>query len=627
MHEITFKPGESCGNYRILSLIGIGGVAEVYKAAHRSTNVIAAIKVLRRFFADNLYLKEHMLSEAKLLSEVRHENVVRVDDLGIEEGTLWMAMEHLAGATLRTLLQHGRPLPLQMALHFARGIAAGAGATHAAGSLHRGLTPENIMIVGRNKVKVLDRSAAKLYGWDAKRTTKGVLFGSPLYMSPEHVRDDVLEPRSDVYSLGIILYEMIAGRHPFVSGKRDVLSKHQICEMHVEVEPAPLIERVPGIPLELSILVQRAVAKDRNARPRSMLEFEHALRSFMGPVVLDAPPVPSLRRISSRSPMSVALPPPREPQADDDDRPTLVYRRDHDAPPSSSAPLLVPARQRSSVEVNLDELNSPPDSTSAVLALSTVEPIPPTERSAARHNSPPPLPVITRLNTPHVLPAITRFNTPPPVVEVRPRAVREPVPSLPGLSAAAHARSSGPISPFDLAYEAATASARRKLRRTSIALRVSAGVATMVGVLALTYARLSAAPGGVAPLMKTLGSPFETTPEAVTATVDNALAQPAPASRTAPIPPEGPPETSPPAPQSEKPADLKATPVCRPGVTASTPPPPPRAKPAPSSSDPYEDVLLRPNPYDDDDVYGDKPAPSPKPAPRKNVNPYSPHGI
>jgi serine/threonine-protein kinase len=617
MHEITFKPGESCGNHRILSLIGIGGVAEVYKAAHRSSNAIVAIKVLRRFFADNLYLKEHMLSEAKLLSGLRHENVVHVEDLGIEEGTLWMAMEHLPGAPLRAFLQNGKPMPLPMALHFARGIAAGAGAAHQAGSLHRGLTPENIMIVGRNKVKVLDRSAAKLYGWDTKRTAKGVVFGSPLYMAPEHVRDEVLDPRSDVYALGLILYEMLTGRHPFAPSKRAMLSKHQICEMHIDVDPAPLTERLPGIPVELSNLVRRALSKDRYARPSSMQEFEQAIRSFMGTVVSDAPPVPSLRRITPRAPMSVPQPLPRDPRADeDDDRPTLVYHRDEHAP-HSSAPVSTAPRStapRSTAPLSsgpptsraarsADIIDIPPDSTQAFLYLKssgrTAEP----DSILAALNRPPPL----------------------PFVEARPRTVREPVPSLPGLTAAARPRSSGAVSPFDLAYEAASASARRRLRRTSIALRVSAGVGTVVAVLALTYARLSAAPGGIQPIVKALASPFETAPEAVVAVTDSAPVQPAPASLMATSATSAP--LAPPL-ATEKPAEPKATPVCRPTPAAViSAPAPEKAAKRVESSDPYEDVLLRPNPYDEDNVYDDKPAPPPKPAPRKKVNPFSPHGI
>jgi serine/threonine-protein kinase len=603
MHEITFKPGESCGNYRILSLIGIGGAAEVYKAAHKSTNSIVALKVLRRFFADNLYLKEHMLSEAKLLSGLRHENVVHVEDLGIEGGTLWMAMEHLPGAPLRSFLRGGRPLPFQMALHFARCIAAGAGAAHAAGSLHRGLTPENVMIGGRTKVKVLDRSTAKLYGWDTKRTAKGVIVGSPLYMPPEHVRDEVLDPRSDIYALGLILYEMLTGRHPFApSSRRDVVSKHQICEMQMNVDPAPLAERSPGIPADLSAFVRRALSKDRYDRPSSMLEFEQALLPFLGPVVSEAQPVPSLRRISPRTSTSIAKPLPSAPRAvDEDDRPTPIFRR-NDVLSQSSFPLSAPptSREARSTQHSFNDIEPPPDSTSAFV-------------SVARPSAPPEEPI------PRRAPLL-------PFPDVRPRAVREPVPSLPGLTSVARPRSSGAVTPFELAYEAA--SARRKLKRTSFALRVGAGMGTVVAVLALTYARLSAAPGGVETVVKAFASALETTPtEAAVAATDNvALEQPAPASPMAVTTQQAP--AAAPTPPPEKPAAPKITPICRPTPVASTTPEkqPEKAKPA-QSSDPYEDAELRPNPYDD--VYEDKSAPPPKPtpAPSKKPNPFSPHGF
>jgi hypothetical protein len=138
---------------------------------------------------------------------------------------------------------------------------------------------------------------------------------------------------------------------------------------------------------------------------------------------------------------------------------------------------------------------------------------------------------------------------------------------------------------------------------------------------------LSAAPGGIQPLVKALASPFETAPEAVVAATNSAPAQPAPASLMATSAASAPP-TPPPA--TEKPAEPKATPVCRPNpaVAISTIPAPEKAAKRVESSDPYEDVQLRPNPYDEEEVYGDKPAPSPKRVPRKKVtNPFSPHGI
>jgi serine/threonine-protein kinase len=451
-------------------------------------------------------------------------------------------------------------------------------------------------------------------------------------MAPEHVRDEVLDPRSDVYALGLILYEMLTGRHPFAPSKRAIPSKHQVCEMQLDVDPAPLTERLPGIPVELSNLVRRALSKDRYARPASMREFEQALRSLMGTIVSDAPPVPSLRRITPRAPLSVPQPLPRQPRADDDDdRPTLVYHRDEHAPHSSAPVSTAPV---STAPMSTAPVSTAPMST-APMSTAPMSSGPPTSRSARSTDIIDIPPDSTQAflylkssgRTAEPDSVISALNRPPPLpfVEARPRAVREPVPSLPGLTAAARPRSSGAVSPFDLAYEAASASARRRLRRTSMALRVSAGVGTVVAVLALTYARLSAAPGGIQPIVKALAAPFESAPAAVVAVTDSAPAQPAPASLMATSATSAP-LTPPPA--AEKPADPKATPVCRPtpAVVLSTPAPQRAAKRV-ESSDPYEDVLLRPNPYDDDNVYDDKPAPPPKPVPRKKVNPYSPHGI
>lgn len=614
MHEITFKPGEGCGGYRVLSLIGIGGVAEVYKAVHPTSNAIVALKALRRFFVDNVYLREHLLAEARLLSTLRHDNVVRVDDLGIESGALWMAMEHLPGVTLRTLLRSGKSVPISLAVHIAWGIAAGAGAAHAMGAPHRGLTPENVMILGQRKVKVLDKSAAKLYGWDDRRAARGVIVGSPLYMSPEHVRDEELDPRSDVYALGLILYEMLAGRHPFVPARRGVLSKHQVCQMQLEVDPPPLAEVAPGVPRELSNLVQRAISKDRSRRPHSMGEFERALAGARsGPIVTEAPPVPSLRRISPRSAANVgnaalaappAAPPPlvvkRDPEPDDEDRPTLIYRRDAEAPPSSYAPAIQapPPESRSPASI-LRELEVAPDSASG-------------------------LEVFAPLSAPRPPPSPAKIPSRSPLAaELRPRVVRDPVPSLPTLVTAARRPISGSTSPFDLAYEsaasgAASTAARRRLRRTSLALRASAAAGAVVAVLALTYARLSAAPGGMEPILKAISDSFEgTAPEAApeaAALVNAATSQPAPAT------PVAAPQPKAPSPEAERPAEPKALSICPSSSPVSRPPPqrsPRLEDPERRLSDPYEGLELQPNPYREKTNAHDAKPPAPRAAPKK----------
>jgi serine/threonine-protein kinase len=285
MSSQIFKRGDVCGGYQVLELMGCGGIAEVYKALNLSSQEIVALKVLRPCHAQNGYVREHMLAEAELLSKMSHANVVRVEDVGMDADLLWMAMEYLPGVTLRSLLKASGPLAIPTALYYAREIADGVSAAHEMGVIHRDLKPENVIITEQHKVKVLDMGAAKFYGWNVKDTVKGSIFGTPLYMSPEHIRQEAIDARSDVYSLGIMLYEMIVGFHPFAQGDNGPLGKYEVCERQLNVAPPPLATVREGVPEELSELVRRATAKDRNERPSTIREFAQAMRAILRTIV------------------------------------------------------------------------------------------------------------------------------------------------------------------------------------------------------------------------------------------------------------------------------------------------------------------------------------------------------
>jgi serine/threonine protein kinase len=283
----------------ILSRLGRGGVADVLKAVHARTGRVVALKILHTRHATNTYIKEHMLAEAELLSSLNHANVVRVEDVGSENGVLWMAMEFLSGVTLRALLRRCGRMELTTALYFAREIADGVAAAHEMQVVHRDLKPENIMITEDNRVKVLDMGAGKFYGWDLRGTQTGTIMGTPLYMSPEHIRAEPIDVRADVYSLGLILYEMLAGAHPFANGSESPLAKYEVCERQLHTHPPPLTSVVEGIPKEVSDLVQRALAKDKALRPSSMREFAKSVRELLKKILLEAPRLRSLPLIQA----------------------------------------------------------------------------------------------------------------------------------------------------------------------------------------------------------------------------------------------------------------------------------------------------------------------------------------
>jgi serine/threonine protein kinase len=347
MQESTFKPGDSCGGFHVLSLIGCGGAAEVYKVIHPNTQAIAALKCLRLCHGSNTYIKEHMLAEAELLLGLQHDNVVHVEDVGIHEGVLWMAMEYLSGMTLRALLKKSRALSIPTALYYAREIADGVAAIHEMRVVHRDLKPENIMITEQNRVKVLDMGAAKFFDLDIKRTLTGTVLGTPLYMSPEHIREEPIDARADVYSLGLILYEMLAGQHPFVSASGEPLGKYEVCNMQLRVDPPPLTSILESFPASVSDFVQISIAKNRNVRPGTMSAFAKGVRGLLKRVVEEAQALPSLPEISL-----VAGPPSAKARAG-----AGADDRQLEAKPAAEAPAGVekPAVSESASELDGDE--------------------------------------------------------------------------------------------------------------------------------------------------------------------------------------------------------------------------------------------------------------------------------
>jgi serine/threonine-protein kinase len=271
----TFKAGERIGPYRVESLIGVGFMGEVYRAAHVETSEVVALKCLQVRHIDNADLVERARREAVALTEIRHSNIVYVHEAGVtDEGVVWMAMELLVGQSLRRLMKGGR-VPVPMALHFACEIADGVDAAHELSIVHRDLKPENVFVTDGNAVRVLDLGTAKFFGQDMETTARAQVFGTVPYMSPEHLAGERVDARTDVYALGMMLYEMIAGAHPFKAHFDNVL---ELGRAQLFQKPRPLFEAVEGLPGYLWALVEKAIAKDRDHRYMSMSDMARAVR-------------------------------------------------------------------------------------------------------------------------------------------------------------------------------------------------------------------------------------------------------------------------------------------------------------------------------------------------------------
>jgi serine/threonine protein kinase len=277
---------QTVGNYRVVSLLGEGGMGVVYLAQHPGIGRKAAIKVLHPELARNPDPVTRFFNEARAANAIRHPGIVEVFDFGtLPDGATYITMEFLEGESLGARLKRVGRIGVGDAVELAYQTASALAAAHAAGIIHRDLKPDNLFLVpdehtpGREVVKVLDFGIAKLSveasGSGSVKTRTGTVMGTPIYMSPEQCRGTKeVDRRTDIYALGIILYEMICGQPPFVSSGHG-----ELIHMHIAVEPASPRTHNPGVPVTLEKVVLRLLAKDAAERYQSMGDVQQALKA------------------------------------------------------------------------------------------------------------------------------------------------------------------------------------------------------------------------------------------------------------------------------------------------------------------------------------------------------------
>jgi tRNA A-37 threonylcarbamoyl transferase component Bud32 len=289
--------GEVFGNYRVIAKLGEGGMGAVYLAEHPNIGRKVAIKMIRPAFSDDPETLRRFVREARSTASLRHPALVDIMDYGVHEktGSAYIIMEYLEGESLDARLEREGRLTPARAAAIARQIALGMAAAHRAGIIHRDLKPGNVHLIsdpdrpGLDVVKVLDFGIVKLANNDtgAGPTTRtDVLLGTPRYMAPEQCRGGgLLDHRADIYSLGCLLYEALAGRPPFAYQWPGELIAAHLGEM-----PAPLRALEPGVPEGLESIVMRAIAKDPAQRQPTMSHVAQELEHFLG-IDVSVPPV------------------------------------------------------------------------------------------------------------------------------------------------------------------------------------------------------------------------------------------------------------------------------------------------------------------------------------------------
>ena len=278
--------GESIAHYRIESLIGVGGMGEVYLARDERLGRKVALKFLPERLTANKAQLSRFKSEARAASALNHPNILTVYEIGTEGNRHFIATEFIEGVTLRAALARGR-MSVHDALEVAMQVASALAAAHEAGVVHRDIKPENIMLRPDGYVKVLDFGLAKLTEQhpasnaqdvtitNTQLTHAGLLLGTPRYMSPEQTRGERVDAGTDIWSLAVVIYEMLGGVSPF-AGK----TPSDCIASILKTEPPPLSTRLANVPVELESIVQKALRKDRNERYQRIAEMLADLRAI-----------------------------------------------------------------------------------------------------------------------------------------------------------------------------------------------------------------------------------------------------------------------------------------------------------------------------------------------------------
>ncbi len=279
--------GQTISHYRIVEQLGAGGMGVVFKAQDSRLERAVALKFLPEKLAQQPQALERFRREARAASALNHPGICTIYDIGEQDGRTFIAMEFIDGETLRSHI-HGKALPLEELLELGIQIAEALEAAHAEGIIHRDIKPANIFVTKHGRAKVLDFGLAKLVpkgiaSADAdpdgeppdSNSMVGIISGTPSYMSPEQVRGDGLDPRTDIFSFGLLLYEMATGRQAFSGGTGGI-----IIEAVLTRAPVPVRSINPGIPPRLEEIIDKALHKDRGQRYQHAADIHAELQRF-----------------------------------------------------------------------------------------------------------------------------------------------------------------------------------------------------------------------------------------------------------------------------------------------------------------------------------------------------------
>lgn len=272
LHVHTSIIGKRLGHYQIIGELGAGGEGVAYVAEDDQLKRLVAIKVLRTTAFTSARARRRFRREAQCAAALNHPNVITIHDVAEDQGVLFIVMEYVPGKTLAEVLRAGR-LPLSTCLDYSEQIVDAFSAAHSAGIIHRDITPFNILVSSRGLIKILDFGLAKsITDKTSHVTSAGTVVGTYGYMSPEHVRGGQADPRSDIFSFGILFYEMAVGYPPF---RRDSAAETSVAILKEAPADPP-----PDLPWALLDVAYRCLEKDPEDRFQTMRDIAQALHAI-----------------------------------------------------------------------------------------------------------------------------------------------------------------------------------------------------------------------------------------------------------------------------------------------------------------------------------------------------------
>ncbi len=259
--------GQTIREYRIDEQIGRGGHGVVFRAVHLPTERVVAMKVLLPEYLEDPTMAERLELEASIVRELKHPNIVHYEDSWNDAYGVWLVMRYMGGGSLRELMARQSPIPLDQISRMVSQIVGALECAHVAGIVHRDLKPDNIIFDDEGNAYLTDFGIAKRLGYKAI-TSMGVVMGSPAYLTPEQILGSPVSPRTDIFSLGLTLYEVLTGQHPFGKTKGQV----QLMMMILQTDIPDVSKQRSDIPPALAAIIAKAVTRDVSGRYESVTD-------------------------------------------------------------------------------------------------------------------------------------------------------------------------------------------------------------------------------------------------------------------------------------------------------------------------------------------------------------------